>query len=172
MAAAMSTLSSSLSALSSSTMADLYERFTDRRLGDEEGLRLGRIFTLARGVVFTGAAALFRGTDNPVVELGLSVAGLTYGGLLGSFFLGLWVRKARQLDAMVGFAVAVAVMTYLFLFERELVGFTWYTAVGVAITLVLGGLLSLRHRDDSPIADEAADEETRLDARRSSRPRP
>ena len=162
MAAAMSTLSSSLAALSSSTMADLYQRFSTRTLSDEEGLKLGRLFTLGWGLVFILAAALFRGTDNPVVELGLSVAGLTYGGLLGSFFLGLWVRKARQTEAMAGFAVAVAVMSYLFLFQRELVGFTWYTAIGVVITLVVGGLLSLRHREDSPLADRAADEETRL----------
>ena len=162
MAAAMSTLSSSLAALSSSTMADLYQRFSTRTLSDEEGLKLGRLFTLGWGLVFILAGALFRGTDNPVVELGLSVAGLTYGGLLGSFFLGLWVRKARQTEAMAGFAVAVAVMSYLFLFQRELVGFTWYTAIGVVITLVVGGLLSLRHREDSPLADRAADEETRL----------
>lgn len=168
MAAAMSTLSSSLSALSSSTMADLYEKFTQRPLDDERGLRLGRLFTLGWGLVFIGAAALFTGTDNPVVELGLSVAGLTYGGLLGSFFLGLAVRRARQLDAIVGFAAAVAAMSYLFLFQRELVGFTWYTAIGVVITLVVGWLLSRRHADDSPLADRSAEEETRLEAGRAA----
>ncbi|MCY9784358.1 sodium:solute symporter [Nocardiopsis sp. EMB25] len=147
MASAMSTLSSSLSALSSSTMADLYARFTRRPLTDVQGLRLGRLFTLGWGLVFVGAAAMFTGTDNPVVELGLSVASLTYGGLLGSFFLGLWVRRARQTDALVAFCAAVATMAWLFLFERELVGFTWYTAIGVSIVLGLGSLLSLRHRD-------------------------
>ena len=167
MAAAMSTLSSSLSALSSSTMADLYQKFARQPLDDEQGLRLGRLFTMGWGLVFIGSAALFTGTDNPVVELGLSVAGLTYGGLLGSFFLGLWVRKARQLDAIVGFATAVLVMVYLFLFERELVGFTWYTAIGVAITLGVGWLLSRRHAADSPLADRSADEETRLGAGRA-----
>ncbi len=166
MAAAMSTLSSSLSALSSSTMADLYERFTSRTLGDAEGLRLGRIFTLGWGLVFIAAAALFTGTDNPVVELGLSVAGLTYGGLLGSFFLGLGVRKARQLDAMVGFGIAVVTMGYLFLFERELIGFTWYTAIGVVITLVVGWLMSRRHREDSPLAERSAVEEAPVGADR------
>ncbi|WP_072690398.1 sodium:solute symporter [Rhodococcus marinonascens] len=157
MASAMSTLSSSLSALSSSTMADLYEKFTDRTLSDTEGLRLGRIFTLGWGLVFIGAAALFTGTDNPVVELGLSVAGLTYGGLLGAFFLGLWVRKARQLDAIVAFGAAVVTMSYLFLFHQTLVGFTWYTAIGVVITLGLGCVLSRRHPTDSPRADVNTD---------------
>ncbi len=153
MASAMSTLSSSLSALSSSTMSDLYERFAARTLSDAEGLRLGRLFTLFWGLVFIASAALFTGTDSPVVELGLSVAGLTYGGLLGAFFLGLWVPRARQLDAVVGFAAAVATMVYLFLFHRDLVGFTWYTAMGVVITLVPGFLLSRRHADDAPGAD-------------------
>ncbi|MGB7448044.1 MAG: sodium:solute symporter [Ornithinimicrobium sp.] len=162
MASAMSTLSSSLSALSSSTMTDLYEQFSRRTLSDEQGLRMGRIFTMAWGLVFIGAAALFTGTDNPVVELGLAVAGLTYGGLLGSFFLGLAVRKARQLDAIIGFACAVTTMVYLFVWQRDLIGFTWYTAIGVVITLVVGGGLALRHREDSPLADRTADEETRL----------
>ena len=162
MASAMSTLSSSLSALSSSTMSDLYEKFSSRELTDAQGLRLGRLFTAGWGLVFIGAAALFTGTDNPVVELGLSVAGLTYGGLLGSFFLGLWVRKARQLDAVLGFATAVITVSYLFLFEKTLVGFTWYTAIGVVITLVVGYVASRRHAEDSPLADERADEETAL----------
>lgn len=153
MASAMSTLSSSLAALSSSTVSDLVAKFSNRPLEDAHGLRLGRIATLGWGLVFIGAASLFTGTENPVVELGLSVAGLTYGGLLGSFFLGLWVRRARQTDAIIGFAVAVAVMSYLFLFRTDLVGFTWYTAIGVVITLGLGFLLSRRHSEDSPLAD-------------------
>lgn len=155
LAAAMSTLSSSLSALSSSTMADLYQRFSRRTLTDAQGLRLGRLFTLGWGLVFIGAAAMFTGTDNPVVELGLSVASLTYGGLLGAFFLGLWVRGARQLDAMISFAVAVATMVWLFLFQPDLVGFTWYTAIGTTIVLGLGYLLSLRHRGAAPRPEEA-----------------
>lgn len=149
MAAAMSTLSSSLSALSSSSMADLYEKFARRRLEGEQALRMSRLFTLGWGLVFIGAAAMFTGTDNPVVELGLSVASITYGGLLGAFFLGLGVRRARQLDAAIAFGVAVATMAWLFLFAPGLVGFTWYTAIGTIITVGLGYLLSLRHRDDA-----------------------
>lgn len=161
MASAMSTISSSLSALSSSTMTDVFQKFTRRELDDRQELWYGRLFTVGWGLVFIIAAAFFTGTDNPVVELGLSVAGLTYGGLLGSFLLGLFVPKARQLDAIVGFVLAVATMSYLFLFQPELVGFTWYTAIGVVITMGVGGLLSLRHRDVAPgfLAEQADDEE-------------
>jgi len=145
LAAAMSTLSSSLSALSSSTMADLYEKFVGRPVSDQQALRLGRVITFVWGGVFIVFANLFTSTDNPVVELGLSVAGITYGGLLGAFFLGIFVARARQIDAIVGFVVAVVVMAYLFLFQPELVGFTWYTGIGLVITMVIGTLLSLTH---------------------------
>ena len=156
MAAGMSTLSSSLSALSSSTMSDLYQRFTRQPLPEKRALRLSRLFTLGWGLVFIGAAAMFTGTENPVVELGLSVASLTYGGLLGAFFLGMWVHRARQVDATIAFGAAVVAMSSLFLFAPELVGFTWYTAIGVAITLGLGHLLSLRHSGPDPRSGTAA----------------
>lgn len=155
MASAMSTLSSSLSALSSSTMTDLYERLVRRPTSDAQGLRLGRIMTLVWGLVFIVFANLFRGTDNPVVELGLSVAGITYGGLLGAFVLGLYLRRARQADAIIGLSVAIVVMAYLFVFQPELIGFTWYTAIGVVITTAIGWLLSRRHATDAPQTAEA-----------------
>ncbi|MBO0873250.1 MAG: sodium:solute symporter [Pseudonocardia sp.] len=157
LAAAMSTLSSSLSALSNSTVVDLYQRLSGRTLADERGMRLSRITTLAWGLVFIIFANLFTSTKNPVVELGLSVAGIVYGGLLGAFFLGIFVRRARQLDAIIGFSVAVVVMAYLFLFQPKLVGFTWYTAIGLVITMVLGWVLSLRYRSDAPTGVEAAE---------------
>ena len=148
--AAMSTLSSSLNALSSSTMVDLYERFAGESLSDEAGLRLARIFTLVWAGVFIIFANLFENTDNPVVELGLGIAGLTYGALLGAFLLGLFVRRARQLDAIIAFGVTVATMIYVVFWTP--LAFPLYTVVGVVVTMVVGGLLSLRHSGPDPAA--------------------
>lgn len=144
LAAAMSTLSSSLSALSSSTMSDLYQRISRRPLSDARGLRLARVFTLVWGLIFFVFASLFQSQDNLVVELGLGIAGFTYGGLLGAFLLGLYVRRARETDAMIAFLVAIAVMGYV-VFGGVPIAYPWYTLIGVAITLLVGGLLSLRH---------------------------
>lgn len=152
LAAAMSTLSSSLNALSSSTMTDLIARLRSTPLADSEALSISRLTTLIWGLVFIVFGNLFVGDDTPVLELGLSVASVTYGGLLGAFFLGIFVRRASQLDAMVAFCVAVAAMAWLFVYQQWvitdgeiIVGFTWFTAIGVAITMVIGTLLSLRH---------------------------
>ena len=155
LAAAMSTLSSSLNSLSSSAVSDLHQRFTRRPATDSRLLRLGKVWTLVWAVVFVGFASLFSNSDDPVVELGLEIASYTYGALLGAFLLGLLVRRARQADAVIAF-VATLVVVLVLLFGvtfpdgeggRSSLAFPWYTPVGVVVTLLVGGLLSLRYRD-------------------------
>ena len=174
-AAAMSTLSSSLNALAGSTLMDLIERLGGRRPDEASALRLSRILTLVWAAVFVGFATLFTGLDNPVVELGLGIAGFTYGGLLGAFALGLLVARARQVDALVAFAVTIAVLTAVIFgvwWSGAAESWVWawrpapdvreagalravawplYPLVGVVVTLVVGGLLSLRHGAAPPL---------------------
>ena len=167
LAAAMSTLSSSLNALSSSTMTDLIDRFRSTPMDDAKALSASRITTLVWGFVFILFGNLFVGQDTPVLELGLSVASITYGGLLGAFFLGIFVRRARQLDVMIAFAVAVAAMSALFIYQQWViddgeivVGFTWFTAIGVVITMVIGTALSMLHPADADRAGADASDRT------------
>lgn len=170
-AAAMSTLSSSLNALASSSMSDLYERFSGRILEPKQALRVSRVLTLFWGIVFIGFASLFQESDNPVVELGLSVASFTYGGLLGTFLLGLVNPRARQLDALIAFGVTITAMVliifgvwhsptegWLFVFHPsdatvaakglQPIGWPWYTAIGVGVNLAVGSVLALRWRGE------------------------
>lgn len=173
-AAAMSTLSSSLNALASSTMLDLYERFVGEEPSQKRAVFLSRAATLAWGLVFIVFANLFKTTDNPVVELGLSIASFTYGGLLGAFLLGLVSERAREVDAVISFFVTIAVMSLVifgvwhgpagWVFEpidgvaRALglggggaegysqIGYPWYALMGSALCVGLGSLLAVRHR--------------------------
>lgn len=55
----MSTLSSSLFALSSSTVTDFYARIKKTPLTDQEGLRAGRWATVALGLAFISPATIF-----------------------------------------------------------------------------------------------------------------
>ncbi|GAA2357023.1 sodium:solute symporter [Saccharopolyspora halophila] len=152
LAAAMSTLGSSLNSLSTSTVSDLYQRLTKR--GDDSAvLRMGKIWTLVWALVFVVFASMFTSTENPVVEVGLSIASYTYGALLGAFLLGLLIKRARQVDAIIAFAATLVVVLF-FAFGvtfpdgeggRTSLAFPWYAPLGVIVTLVVGGLLSLRH---------------------------
>ncbi|MCP2260885.1 transporter, SSS family [Streptoalloteichus tenebrarius] len=156
-------MTSSLNSLATSTVTDIYLKFSRRRLSDAAVLRQAKVWTLIWGVVLFGFASMFTNYNDPVVKLGLSVTGYTYGALLGAFLLGLLVRRATQLDAVVAFVVTVAAMAVVILVPRfpapggasVPLAFPWYTPLGVAVTLLVGGLLAARHRG-APRAPEAA----------------
>lgn len=168
LSAAMGTLSGSLNTLSGSTVSDLYRRFTRRTISDTTLLRHGRWWTLAWAAVFVLFASMFSTTTNPIVEVGLGIASYTYGALLGAFALGIVVKRARQSDAIVAFVSALVVVLYLAVGVafpdgrggESRLAFPWYTPIGVAVTLAVGGLLALRH----PQPRWAASEPTGIEA--------
>ena len=137
LASAMGTLSSSISSLASSTFLDLFRLTARGNALDEKGeLRWSRIFTLVWGVVLIGGAMLFKDTRSPVVELGLRIASFTYGGLLGTFLLGLLFKQVEQIDATIGFLCGLAAMSAVLGFTR--IDFTWHTLIGSAVTILAG----------------------------------
>ena len=143
LASAMGTLSSSISSLASSTYMDLFKGTTrGRSLNEKQEVLWSRLFTLLWGVILIGGAMLFRDTRNPVVELGLKIASFTYGGLLGTFFLGLFFRRTNQGDAVAGFIAGLVAM--ILVLTRTRIDFTWHTLIGCAVTIVVGNLVSFR----------------------------
>ncbi|MDX1438308.1 MAG: sodium:solute symporter, partial [Rubricoccaceae bacterium] len=110
-AAAMSTLSSSLNALAGATVFDVLPRILKKQPSEETALRISKGVTLVWGGVFIGFAMLFTDIENPVVELGLSIASFTYGGLLGAFLLGMVSKRASHTDAVVAFLGTIFIMT-------------------------------------------------------------
>ncbi|NIR52170.1 sodium:solute symporter [candidate division KSB1 bacterium] len=135
-AAAMSTLSSSLSSLSSAAILDIYLPLAGKDKSEAQLLKISRLATLGWGIVLVVAALAFIGLKGTVVEVALGIASYTYGGLLGSFLLGLVHKDATQKDAIVGFASAVVVMTVVI----GMVQIAWplYTVVGSLTTILVG----------------------------------
>ncbi len=145
LAAAMSTVASSLNALASATTHDLYAPIAGRVGDDAHLFHVGRRFTLAWAAVLIGGAILFHFVQQgtPVVIVALEIASFTYGGLLGGFLLAVLVPSARQTDAIMAMAVAIGVMALLWALQRfgavpPLVNTLWFSLIGSAITLVLG----------------------------------
>ena len=100
--------------------------------------------------MLTGGALLFpKNQQTPVVVIALSIASFTYGGLLGGFFLGIFARRARQRDAIIGMSVGIGAMAFV-VFAKQLSGiipalvplskiaWPWYVLIGTTITLVVG----------------------------------
>jgi SSS family transporter len=139
-AAAMSTLAGSMSSLASSTMMDLYLPFKGAGLDESKKLRVSRLFTIMWAFMLVGSAVFFMESPKAVVELALSIASFTYGGLLGTFLLGLINKNSTQEDALAGFVAGIFIM--ITVIALNLVAWTWFTLVGVITTLLVGSLLT------------------------------
>jgi len=71
-----------------------------------------------------------------VIEVGLQIASVAYGALLGVFLLGVLTRRANQSGAMVGMLCGFASELYIWLGTR--VPWTWYVAIGTVVTFTVG----------------------------------
>ena len=137
LASAMGTLSSSISSLASSTFLDLLRQTAaGNAMSRDKEVFWSRLLTLFWGVVLIGGAMLFTDSRNPVVELGLKIASFTYGGLLGTFFLGLLFRWTTQADAFVGFIAGILAMSAVITLTA--VAYTWHTFIGCLVTIAVG----------------------------------
>lgn len=137
-AAALSTLAGSISSLSSSAMMDLYTPLFGKNKNDAAQLRISRLFSIMWALMLVGSALFFMNTSQAVVELALSIASFTYGGLLGTFLLGLLVKRAGQREALAGFSAGIIVM--IAIISLKLVAWTWFTIIGVTATMLIGGV--------------------------------
>ncbi|TDI76480.1 MAG: sodium:solute symporter [Bacteroidetes bacterium] len=169
LAAAMSTLSSSLNALASSTLTDVLSKVRAWNEANYNPLKASRLITLMWGIVFMFFATLFEDQKNPVVELGLSIASFTYGSLLGAFVLGMLSERVKEKEAMIAFGLTIIVMVgvifgvwygpdtgWIFVFKPDAaviaagnlksIAWPWYTAIGSVITIVVGTSLSYLHK--------------------------
>jgi Na+/proline symporter len=139
LAAAMSNLSAALNSLSSTTMLDFYVRL--RPETDEQAkMRLSRFATVAWALVLFGLAVLSLHKVGRVIEVGLQIASVAYGALLGVFLLGVLTRRANQRGAMIGMACGFAAEIYLWQWTQ--VPWTWWVVIGTTVTFIVGYAVS------------------------------
>jgi len=140
LAAAMSNLSAALNALASTSIIDFYLRWKPRTQ-EQTRLRLSRWMTVFWSLVLFGLAVLSLHRVARVVEVGLQIASVAYGALLGVFLLGVLTTRANQNGALTGMLCGFA--TDLYLWRWTQVPWTWYVMIGTAVTFAIGYLGSL-----------------------------
>jgi SSS family transporter len=145
LAAAMSNLSAALNSLSSTSMMDFYVRF--RPQSDERTrMRLSRLSTILWALLLFALAVLSLRGVGRVVEVGLQIASVAYGALLGVFLLGVLTKRANQLGAMVGMLFGFSVELYLW---STRIPWTWWVMTGTVVTFTVGYLASWIFREQS-----------------------
>ena len=143
LAAAMSNLSAALNSLSSSSMMDFY---LQRHPGvdNQTQLRLSRVATFFWALVLFALAVLSLHKVSRVIEVGLTIASVAYGALLGVFLLGVLTKRATERGSMVGMLFGFGAELYLWLATK--VPWTWYVAIGTVVTFAIGYAASLLTR--------------------------
>src|SRR5215475_13856354 len=150
LAAAMSNLSAALNSLSSSAIMDFYARFGSPS-DESRKMRLSRLATLVWALVLFGLAIVALHTGGRVVEVGLRIASVAYGALLGAFLLGTLTRRANQSGAMIGMACGFLAELFLWLWTK--VPWTWWVMIGTFVTFSVGWVASVpRATGQSPDA--------------------
>jgi len=140
LAAAMSNLSAALNSLSSSSMMDLYLRFRPN-LEEDRRLKLSRFATVAWAIVLFVLAVIALHRVGRVIEVGLQIASIAYGAMLGVFMLGVLTKRAHQLGAIIGMICGFGMELYLWLGTH--VAWTWWVPIGTTVTFVVGYAASM-----------------------------
>jgi len=146
-AAAMSSVSSALSALASVSVMDL--GLGKSAKSDEAKLKLSRKATIFWGIALVGVAYASREVDS-VMNTAFALAGLTSGGLLGGVLLALTWKQTDGRPIIIGMTTSLAAMLAIKYGLKEAIHWPWYTAIGCGITVmtamlakvVLGGTSS------------------------------
>jgi solute:Na+ symporter, SSS family len=150
LAAAMSNLSAALNSLSSSAILDFYLRLRPNS-DEKKRMSLSRLATFFFAMLLFGLAVLSLHKVGRVVEVGLQIASVAYGALLGVFLLGVLTKRASQSGAMVGMLFGFAIELCLW---RWHVPWTWWVIIGTVVTFAVGYASSLlapsRHKENQP----------------------
>ena len=143
LAAAMSSVSSALSAMASVFTMDL----RPRQRNSAAALRSSRMATLGAAVVLIVVGHLCQGTDS-AITLAFKLSSITSGALLGAVVWSLWKKQSSSQPIIFGMVTSlIAMATIAFGVPGEKLAWPWYTLTGTLITL---GVASITGRAISP----------------------
>ena len=144
LAAAMSTLSSSLNSSATALINDIYLPLRPQELAHDQQLRLSRIASAGFGVLQIAIALIsyqLFGADKSVVFSVLKIAGFALGPMLGLYFLAVFASRVKQGAALLGFVMGTCVLSWIAL--KTALDWPWYAAVGSVATFLFALLFSL-----------------------------
>ena len=123
-------LSSSLSAIASTSVADLL-----RPRDDRQALRWSRALVVVAGIAQIAVGVALQQTTRSALGIALAIASLINGPILGVFFLGA-TRRATTRAALIGMSSGLAVIAVVSFITD--VAWPWYAAIGSVTTFTAG----------------------------------
>ena len=133
-------LSSSLNSIAATAVNDLYKPFA-RNKSDGHLVKLAGVLTVVVGIVQILVAVAFIKSGESALGLALSVASLINGPILGVFLVGTFLKRSREIHALVGMLASISLMLYILLGTK--VAWTWYALIGSLTTVAVAWIATL-----------------------------
>ena len=134
-AAAMSSLDSSLNSMATVTTIDFYQKFFRRDGSPEHYLKASRWFTLFWAVFTVVPAIMFMSSAGSVIEILSKVGSFFVGAKLAMFGLGFFSKHTTERGLIVGVVAGFAALFYVE-FNMD-IAWPWYCALGGIVSIVV-----------------------------------
>lgn len=141
LAAAMSTLSSSLSASSSALVRDFLQPMAGNKLNEDRWIGISRGMTIVFGLLQMAVAWWATGLQESVVNNALAIASFVTGIILGIFCLGLAFKKVGPRAALFGMVCGLSAVSYVKF--RTATAWPWFALVGSSTVIATGLIASI-----------------------------
>jgi Na+/proline symporter len=139
-AAAMSSISAELAALSTATVIDFYRRHFRKEAPDSHYLFVSKLATGFWGI-FACVVGLYAGRLGSLIEVVNKFGSFFYGSLLGVFVLAIGSKRATGNGAFIGLLTGIISVA---IFSRySSISFLWYNVIGCVVVVAVGMLISL-----------------------------
>jgi SSS family solute:Na+ symporter len=135
LAAAMSTISGELSALSTATVIDFYRRFVRAEASDAHFLRVSRVATGFWGL-FASVVAVWAAELGSLIEVVNRFGSFFYGSILGVFILAVGFPRATANGAFVGLLAGMGAVAWAA--SATNVAFLWHNVIGAVVVVIVG----------------------------------
>jgi SSS family solute:Na+ symporter len=140
-AAAMSSLDSTLNALSALSMEDIVKRFAARDLSPRLEVLASKLLTVWWGAVCIFFAFYVEDISQTVIESVNKIGSLINGPLLAVFIMGIFSRRIDSQGAVSGFVSGFFVNLLLWKFIPQ-VSWLWWNVIGFFMAYLTGYLVS------------------------------
>ena len=148
-AAAMSSLDSTLNALSALSMQDIVKRYAKIEISGRMELVISKLLTVFWGAVCLFFAFFVGGISDTIIESINKIGSLINGPLLAVFLMGMLTRRVNGPGATGGLIVGFAVNLLLWKYVPK-ISWLWWNVIGFFISYGTGYLISLAFPKPDP----------------------
>lgn len=144
MAAAMSSLSSSINAIGMVWVQDIYKKFIVKNRSDRHYLKIGFVSSAAVSVLMMlGAWWLYKAQTKTLMDFGMILGSLTMSGLAGIFLVGMLTRLADARAIWAGVVCNMFFAGYALLSDRALLPEALCVPFDLYYTAIVGNTITI-----------------------------